>query len=397
MLLVDLGLAALLAVIGLWATATAFVPRVTWVALGFMLLAVLLRRLLPPTALGLAWLSTIAQLGAGLDVSFLQIGTVIVLYTSVSYGKRWLQYLGAASAIAGAVIAVFYLIPLYSWTWQYLPWQTGPYIARVIIFGLLSFTILGGTWLIGLGTRRVRRLASVQIAQAAAEDEARRSAALVALEREKADLARDVHDVVGHSLAVIIAQSDSIRFLDDSDPAALRRTVATIAETARRSLGEVRQVLTNIEAVDTNGIGVVPDLDQLLRNVASSGATLDSTITGKPIYLGPTAMDTAHRVLQEALTNALKFSDRSTAIVVNRRWSETSLDLMVRNHVTSEVRVAELSGGSGIPGMRARVDAIGGQFEIVVAPDGDRTLFTTAARIPLESGRTQPVPVGAIR
>ena len=194
-----------------------------------------------------------------------------------------------------------------------------------------------------------------------------------------------MHDVVGHSLAVIIAQSDSVRFLDDSDPDAVRRTVATIAETARRSLGEVRQVLTQIDAVDTAGIGIVPDLDQLLANVRNAGATLTTTRTGEPVPLGSQAADAAHRVLQETLTNALKFADRDQPIAVHQGWSPAGLELRVGNHVVAGDDGHDGDrGGSGILGMQARLDAVGGRLEVRAAPDaaGSGSLFEVVAFIP---------------
>jgi len=392
-LVFDLGLAVLLAAIGVWATSAGLVPRVTWISLGFMIPALILRRVLPPAALALAWISTGAQLGSGLDVSFLQVGTVIVLFSAVAYGRRWVVVLAGASVIVGTVLAVSYLFSAQSWTWLFVPTSNRPIFTPTVVFALIPLGVLSGACLAGIASRLLRRSQQAQVAREAAEQEARRSEAIAVLEREKADLARDVHDVVGHSLAVIIAQSDSVRFLDDSDPEALRRTVATIAETARRSLGEVRGVLTQIEAAETNGIGVIPDLDQLLRNVSNSGATLSTTVDGDPVALSSRAADAAHRVLQEALTNALKFSDRDQPILVSRRWSPSSLEIRVRNHVTDGIRLPSVEadptcGGSGITGMRARLDAVGGRLTVETGVERGKPVFTVLASIPVTSTRS---------
>jgi len=384
----DLGLALLLAAIGIWATSAGLLPRVTWLSLGFMIPALILRRVLPPVALGLAWVSTVAQLGTGLDVSFLQAGTVIVLYSAVAYGMRWVVIVAAASVVVGTVLSVSYLFSSPSWTWVFVPTSNRPIFTPTVVFALIPFAVLGGAALAGVASRMFRRSQQSSVARQAAENEARRSEAIAAVEREKAELARDVHDVVGHSLAVIIAQSDSVRFLDESDPDAVRRTVATIAETARRSLGEVRQVLTQIEAVDTNTIGIVPDLDQLLRNVRASGATLTTTQSGDPVAMSSSAADAAHRVLQEALTNALKFSDRHEPILVNRNWSPRGLEFEVRNHIAAgDVRVTEeraSHGGSGINGMRSRLDAVGGRLVTDVDADDTGLVFSVLASIPAQ-------------
>jgi len=383
-LVFDLGLALLLVAIGIWVTTAGLLPRVTWVSLGFMIPALIVRRVLPATALGLAWISTIAQLGSGLDVSFLQVGTVIVLYSAVAYGRRWVMVLAGASVTAGVVVSVITLVGAHSWTWVFVPPSNRPIFTPIIVLTAIPLAVLGGAWLAGLASRLLRRSQQSAISRRLAEDEALRSEAIAALEREKAELARDVHDVVGHSLAVIIAQSDSVRFLDASDADAVRRTVATIAETARRSLGEVRQVLTQIEAVETGAIGVAPALDQVLANVRASGASLEATQAGTPVLLSSRAADAAHRVLQETLTNALKFADRDRPIAVHQQWSVAGLELGVRNHVVPGDTVDPDRTGSGIDGMRSRLDALGGRLDVQVIPDarGAGSVFDVRAVIP---------------
>lgn len=383
-LLFDLGLALLLTAIGIWATTAGLLPRVTWLSLGFMIPALIVRRLLPATALALAWVSTIAQLSSGLDVSFLQVGTVIVLYSAVAYGSRWVMVLAAISVIAGVTVSVVTLVGAHSWTWVFVPPSNRPIFTPIVVLTAIPLAVLGGAALSGLASRLLRRWQQSSLDRTLAEEEARRSEAIAVLEREKVELARDVHDVVGHSLAVIIAQSDSVRFLDASDPDAVRRTVATIAETARRSLGEVRQVLAQMDAVETTGAGVVPDLDQLLANVRDSGAILSTSQRGDPLPLSPRAADAAHRVLQETLTNALRFADRDQPIVVRRTWSPTGLELTVRNHVLPGDTNGTDHGGSGIVGMTARLDAVGGRLAVRSIPDaaGSGSTFEALASIP---------------
>lgn len=376
-------LATILAGFGLWATATGLLPRVTWFPLAFMIPAVAVRRVVPTLGLALAWASAAAQLQTGLDVSFLQVGTAVVLYSSAVYGRRWLVVFSGISAIAGSVIAVLYLVQTLSWTSAILRHLGSSYPHRVLVFALLPLSVLGGAWLAGLAVRALRRSAVATQARVAAETDARRSGELVMVANDKAELARDVHDVVGHSLAVIIAQADSVRFIDQSDPDAVRRTVATIAETARRSLGEVRQVLNDIEAVDTNGIDIRPDLDAVVRNVAASGAAVEDIVTGKPLDLGHDGTEAAHRVLQEGLTNALKFSDRAWPIFVFRQWTNDALNLGIRNHVAAggAPRVGDFAG-SGLDGMRSRLARIGGSLEIVTPIEAGSPTFAMVARIP---------------
>ena len=119
-----------------------------------------------------------------------------------------------------------------------------------------GFAVLAVPWLAGLALRfQVRAAALARSRQVAAEDDAARARReteqareIAGLREEQARLARDVHDVVGHSLAVILAQAESAQYLPDDDPAALKQTMATIATSARSSLQDVRQVLAGPHA-----------------------------------------------------------------------------------------------------------------------------------------------------
>lgn len=377
----DLGIAALFATFGLWATTSGMLPRVTWAPLGILIVALVIRRLSPSTALALGWLSAIVQIANGQDVSFLQFGTAILLYTAVAHGSRALMVVAAVSVLVAGLIAVAYLIPLGSWTWYQLP-PTGGVRRRIVIYGLLPLSLLGATWLAGLAARLLRERQAQARARATAEAEARESSLLAASANDRAELARNVHDVIGHSLAVIIAQSDSVQFLDASNPAAMRTTAAAIAETARRSLGEVRQVLTQMD--ETGDHTVIGDLDALIDNVSRSGASIDSSVVGEPVALDSRQGETAHRVLQEALTNALKYSDRSRPIEVERRWSAGALIIVVRNLVPSS-GAPEVGGfsGSGIAGMRERLLAAGGALDTSVRTEASQRVFELTAQVPV--------------
>jgi signal transduction histidine kinase len=377
----DLGIAAFFATFGLWITTTGFLPRITWLSLAILLVGLIVRRLSPSAGLALGWLSALTQMFTGQDVSFLQFGTAILLYTAVAHGSRLLMIVAALSVFIGAVIALFYLVPLESWTWYQLP-PTGSYRRRLVLFALLPAALLGATWLTGLAARLLRERQAQQLAREQAEAEAERSTEAAAIATDRAELARNVHDVIGHSLAVIIAQSDSVEFLDPSNTTAMRSTAAAISETARRSLGEVRQVLTRMDATDTSERAVLFDLDALIANVSRSGAAVESAVFGYPRALDGTQRETAHRVTQEALTNALKFSDRAQSISVERRWTADRLTITVRNAIAPDGAPAVGAfSGSGIAGMQERLAAIGGSLVI----DDNPRAFALTARIPVAS------------
>ena len=127
---------------------------------------------------------------------------------------------------------------------------------------------------------------------------------------EQARLARDVHDVVGHSLTVILAQAESVQFMPDDDIERIRAALANIATSARQSLGDVRQVLSP-RRPQRRRRRRRASLDSLVEGVRSAGHEVTRPWSGSPRPLPPELDVVAFRVLQEMLTNALKHGRRS--------------------------------------------------------------------------------------
>lgn len=182
-----------------------------------------------------------------------------------------------------------------------------------------------------------------------------------------------MHDVVGHSLAVIIAQADSVPFLDDE--ARIRAVSATIASTARSSLVEVRQVLGHIDgSAEATGPG---SLEEIVQGIRDAGVDVDRTVRGVPLALRPDTGTAARRVLQEMLTNALRHGAPGNPVVVRETWRNADLVLEVEN-VAGDGTTA--GSGRGIDGMDSRLGALGGSFDAAVLDD----VFTARARIPFD-------------
>lgn len=214
---------------------------------------------------------------------------------------------------------------------------------------LLIVTIaspLAVPWLLGSGLRWRARAERDRHALAVAE-------AQTEAQEQQAQLARDVHDVVGHSLVVIIRQADSVRFLSDATPPDVLAAVDHIASSARSSLTEVRRVLSS-----GTELPVSADLDDLISRIPALVATVDSQVLGTPRPLPPATAAVALRVLQEMLTNALKHGDGDRIEVV-RDW-RNGLLLCVRNPSVDPAR----SDGMGLAGMRERLQAVGGTLVV---------------------------------
>lgn len=275
----------------------------------------------------------------------------------------------------------------------------GPSIAAGVA-GLLALVV---PWLIGLAVRLVRRsAASLETAQRAEADRAEAEAEAASAQAERAvaeevahvreaqaQLARDVHDVVGHSLTVILAQAEAGAYQSDAE--AVKRTLATITDTARASLADVRQVLHS-----TGPVPIVPveqDLHDLLDGVRASGRTVHLQDVGEARTLPPERAAAAHRVLQEMLTNAVRHGAPG-AITLTRHWG-AELRLEVTNATLDADEAAAAPtialSGRGLDGMRRRLEAVGGRLE--VHRSGPPSTFTATAWIPLPGRLEEPMHV----
>ncbi|MHA6757575.1 sensor histidine kinase [Streptacidiphilus sp. PAMC 29251] len=367
--------------------------------------AVALFRTLPGTALGLVWLTTAVQLLIGPGVLQTQLAVAFVAYGAARYGSTAVLWLSGASLPCGAVMALLIArrhgidLPV-SISRLVRPLGVAP-LEAIGLIGAALLAIIATPWLLGL-LLRVRAKAAQDQAQAEArririEAERAQAQQIAELRDGQARLARDVHDVVGHSLAVILVQAESAGFLPDGDTAAMRRTMENIAASARQSLREVREVLASTDAEHQRATPPQGSLETLLEGVESAGNPLRATVVGTPQPLPPELETVAFRVLQEMLTNALKHGLRGEPVVVERQW-DRALRLEVRNVVAREPRIPDGAsgegpatgrGGSGIEGMHRRLEAVGGRLDVRRTREADTgPVFTATAWMPLRTGET---------
>jgi signal transduction histidine kinase len=363
-------------------------------------------RAAPGPALGLVWLTSMFHVLNRLDVAPVQLAVVIVAYGAARYGSAVTLWASGLSIPFGAVAGLGYLglVPtegMASPLVRVLPAGGGHHPMTVLIGLATGFVfavaLLGMPWTLGLALRLRGRVERSTQQRRAAEAERRQAEEIASLREEQTRLARDVHDVVGHSLAVILAQAESAQFRPDSDTAAVRATLANIAVSARQSLGEVRQVLST--TADAQPVTVVPagSLDALIEGVQAAGHEVLSTVGGPPQSLPPELEVVAFRVLQEMLTNALKHGRRGHPVHVERDW-EAGLRIEVRNVVADRAGVAtpgsapdppsRRSGpaGRGLDGMRHRLEPVGGRLDVRrrADPEGG-TVFIATALVPFQS------------
>lgn len=316
--------------------------------------AVALRRLHPGLALCVAWLAALAQMGFGRQPSPSDFAVFAVLYTTAAYGTRRIFWFGFASAILGAVVVPLYLVG----RGVQFPMNANDWFAVVALFLAAGFAFMLA-WVSGALVRTAMRAAANSRAQRAAEAE-------TIAEQERVRIARDMHDVVAHSLAVVIAQADGARYAAASDPRATSEALTTISSTARAALADVRLLLTQLRHSQADGPQpTLADLETLFHRMRAAGVALEVEVDPLPPGEPPAAIQLAvYRIMQEALTNALRHGV-DPRVRVQLGWWPDRVVVCVRNaRSTASVPsvTAPAAGGHGLIGMRERAQLVGGHL-----------------------------------
>jgi signal transduction histidine kinase len=230
--------------------------------------------------------------------------------------------------------------------------------------------------------RRAKRAAELEegAARFEREREEREHAAVAA---ERARIARDLHDVIAHSVSVMTVQAGAARLLLPEDPARAREPLVSVEETGREALAEMRR-LFGIVRGDEDDAALAPQpglarLDVLVEQARKAGLPVELTLEGERHVLSPGLDLTAFRIVQEALTNALKHARPASAHVAIR-YGREALDL----EITNDGRRAQTGEGTGhgLVGMRERVALYGGELEAGPREPGG---YAVRARLPVEA------------
>ena len=363
--------------------------------------AVSLSRHAPGAALAVAWLTGGVHVVTGTGPMVVEVALAVVAFGCARWGNNAVVWLSGISIPVGAAFAVALLDPFV--LYDALDSAGVQVLARRaydgtnswrLPAGMLGTALLMAPWLLGLALRFSARSQASRASQVAAEAERDQAEEIAGLRDEQARLARDVHDVVGHSLAVILAQAESAQYLEDADTVALQRTMTNIATTARASLDDVRQVLASTSGTPAAIPARQHDLDDLIEGVRASGHTVESTVDGTPQPMPPELDVVAFRVLQEMLTNAIRHGSRDQPVLVERHW-DADLRIEVQNAVpdhdagtpdeTQPIAGTPVAhppdGGRGLEGMRRRLEAVGGRLD--VRRRTDPPTFTATAWVPV--------------
>ena len=227
------------------------------------------------------------------------------------------------------------------------------------------------------------------------EDQAREARQAVADERSR--IAHELHDVVAHSLSVMVVQATAGQRLITRSPDRAAESMASVAETGRAALGEMRRILGVLDSRPESEHGVqelapqpgLADVDSLIERCRGAGMHIDMTRSGADVSLSAGVELAIYRVIQEALTNVLKHAGAA----------RVTLQLLVEDPVVIEVADDGIGlaapkspdgRGRGVIGMRARVESVGGEFHANPRPGGG---FVIRAVIPRN---TDTVPEASV-
>jgi signal transduction histidine kinase len=237
--------------------------------------------------------------------------------------------------------------------------------------------ITGGPWLAGV-MMRVRRSREHRL-----EREKEQAEAAIVDERKR--IARELHDVIAHAIAVVVVQARGGRAMLDLDTAESRRAFDAIERTGEQALGEMRRLLGLLRESDDElaraplpSLARVGDLAEQLR---AAGLAVDLAIEGEPVELPPGVDLSAYRIVQEALTNALKHAGPAQARV-RIRYRADAVELEIADD--GQGRKTPNGTGSGLVGLRERAAIVGG--ELAAGPHADGG-FSVRAELPYGGGR----------
>jgi signal transduction histidine kinase len=208
------------------------------------------------------------------------------------------------------------------------------------------------------------------------EDQAR-----LAVAEERARIARELHDVVGHAVSVMTVQAAGVRRLLKPEQEREREALLVVEQTGRDALAEMRRMVGVLRSLDeAPALAPQPSLehvDKLIEQARNAGLPVELRVEGEPVQL-PTGVDlTAYRIVQEGLTNATKHSQAEHAEVLVR-YDNGHLEVTISDD--GRGGGGGESGGHGLVGMRERVSVYGGELEVGPRPEGG---FALRVRLPI--------------
>jgi signal transduction histidine kinase len=344
-----------------------------------MAVLLLWRRRRPVTVLlGIAFLAFVQVLAEpatainGTPARAYDIAVLIAVVSTVAHAPhRWQWYLAGAVALAGnGMITV-------DTAMRQIEDPNGTLVGADQLVALL---LCAAVWLSAYVLRINKGAVVIQAERAAAAERERDHLARIAAIEGRAAIARELHDVVAHGLAVMIVQADGAIFTFDKKPDRAREALNVIAGTGRAALEEMHSIVAVLrgtrsaaEPDDDHRRPGLAQLDTLADRAREAGMTVDLKVDGDHGGLSPIEELTLYRITQEGLTNALHHAGPHATVTIRLRieQSTASLDIADDGGRPEQARpgTGRPSGGNGLVGMRERVAVHGGTFS--AGPGGE--------------------------
>ena len=374
-LVVDIALTVMVAVVSAPWMLHANSTDGAWTLMAALVVPLIWRRRFPVGVFVVLSAVALAQWIVG-DRLVADISLLAALYTVAELRPRRIALAAATLLEVGVVMATF------RWTLD------GSWLRTLVFLSTMAVAAL----LLGANVRGRRAYLASLIDRAERLEHERDQQAQLAAVAERTRIAREMHDVLAHSLAVIIALADGAAVKVDREPARAAAAISQVSEIGRQSLRDTRRLLGVLRSDDTpDPTGPQPDISQLADLIAGVGATgIDVTlgVTGDPFPIPPGGELTVYRIVQEALTNTLKHAGRARSAEVCLRYLDCELEVEVSNDGTRAAPpLGALQGthrrGHGLAGMRERAAVYQGTVEAGPRPGGG---WRVLARLPMGPG-----------
>ncbi len=289
------------------------------------------------------------------------LALLVALYTVAVRCSRLRALEAAAILEVGAVMAA-------------VRWVPATTVARSFLF--LSATVVAA-FFVGLTVRSGSRYMASLAERAERLEFERDQQAAIAAAAERARIAREMHDIVAHSLSVVVTLADAAATVAGSDPVKAAGVMAQVSEMGRQALRDVR---ATIGLLRTDDLGLVPQpgldqLDSLFEGARATGLTLEVSNKGRQFPLGPAAELSIYRIIQESLTNTIKHASASRARV-ELAYEFPYVHVSVTNDGAAHGREGD-GGGNGIKGMRERAAVHAGVLSAGPVAGGGWAVRTT--------------------
>jgi signal transduction histidine kinase len=306
-----------------------------------------LRRRAPATAACLIGAICLAQWVGGVYANA-DIAVLIMLYSLGAWERRrWVLAVAVVVAQVGIVMAVV------RWAPEDQRWMGG----------LLTTGTVTAAWIIGLYVRTRRAYVASMIARAETAERDRDHQAQIAVAAERTRMAREMHDIIAHSLAVMITLNDAAAAVTPAGT--VRDTVTKASDVGREALAEMQRMLGVLHGTEPAELIPQPgtaQLADLIASVRSAGLSVELAVSGDPTGLPPTTQLAIYRIVQESLTNVLKHARNVALVAVTITYRDNRVRVQIANDGDLATPPNGAAPGHGLAGMRERSALYGGQF-----------------------------------